>query len=443
MKLLTQVAEFIDVLLDSRERRGWRIRKWLVALLPLYVYFPALLSAYRSVGTIALVLALMPSIFWGIWLGPNPGSLASSLLIVPHYFMFRFVGATLDEHAVVEMLIAHTVFGTVTYFIANGFHLRKSLAEQLEMSERAQVRFRGLFDRTSDMVFILDLDTKIIDANDQALILLGYRRQELLGKSYRDIVAPDEHGDLERRIVATTNTDQRLPVYERTFITKDGQRLIAEMDAGLIADTHGSPMHYQAICRDIRSRKAEETELYHRATHDELTGLYNRALFYTVAWRAVERVKRSLRKLAVLFIDLDGFKKINDNYGHHAGDLMLIKVAQRLGEGIRTTDTLARLGGDEFGIILEDLSAREEAQHVADLLVASLSEPYEIEGQIMRIGASCGISLFPDDETDIDKLVSSADMRMYTLKRDKYASRTAETDVAAGAHPHHSVSKTS
>lgn len=348
------------------------------------------------------------------------------MLAVPHYLILLNLGESMPLQGRIELIATHVVMATVTYFLTNGFHLRSKLAMQLAESEMARARFRGLFDRTVDMVFIVGLDLQILDVNDEALLLLGYKREELVGASYRKVIVPEEQEDVTQRVGVIRGNQARLPVYERTFLSKDGLRITAEMDSAVIRSPQGRALHYQAIGRDIRNRKAMEVDLYHKATHDELTGLYNRTLFAEVLWRAIERAKRNNRKMAVVFLDLDGFKKVNDTYGHRTGDLLLKAVAKRLHEVLRTTDTLARLGGDEFGVILEEVGTRRDAQKIAMDIETALGQTFTVAGQNVVIGASCGVSLFPDDETDPDKLLSLADMRMYKLKGDKYASRATK-----------------
>lgn len=421
-----RVEHAVETLLDIPQQQDWHLRKWLLAALGLLVYLPALSAFYAYVGNIALVLALVPCIFWGILLGPYPGVVLSYVLVIPHYFLFINSGKVLSPPAYLELLIAHVVFATVSYFISNGFHLRRRLALQLTKSEQAQARFRGLFDRTSDMVFILGLDLRILDVNDQVLVLLGYRREEIVGKYYVKFIAPEEMADLDQRLEVTMGGTHRLPVYERTFLRKDGSRLVAEMDAGLIVDPHGKPMHYQAIGRDIRTRKAAQVELYRKATQDELTGLYNRAMFFEILRRAMERSKRSGTKLAVLFADLDGFKKVNDTHGHNIGDEVLKQVAERLHEVVRTTDAISRMGGDEFAIILEYLSAPQQAELIANKIEASLSQPFEFDGFSVGIGVSIGISIYPDEELTPEELLNSSDKLMYKAKRKKYEAKLAE-----------------
>lgn len=423
MDIWSRFTTYLDDLLRRRDEQRWQTRKWIAAVLPLLIYFPILLWLHSYIGNISLVVALIPSIFWGVWLGPTAGSMAAFMLINPHYLMFLLIGETLEQDALVELLIAHIVFATVTYFITNGFHLRKNLAMQLEASQRAEARFRGLFDRTADLVLILDLKLNIIDVNDVALILLGYRRDELLQRSYRDIVAPEDFTDLDRRIALTAGSNTQQPVYELTLLQKDGSRVVTEIDAGLIGDALGKPLHYQVICRDIRERKAAETALYQKATQDTLTGLYNRSMFFEIMARAIKRAKRSHRKMAVIFLDLDGFKKVNDTHGHHMGDEVLKAVAERINKTVRSTDAVARLGGDEFAVVVEDLAGRGDALQIADTLEAVLSEPFVIEQLPIRIGASSGVSLFPDDDETAVGLLNTSDMRMYQAKRKKYETK--------------------
>jgi diguanylate cyclase (GGDEF)-like protein/PAS domain S-box-containing protein len=269
-------------------------------------------------------------------------------------------------------------------------------------------------------VLISDPEMVIRDVNDRALILLGYRREELLGKQYASIVAPEEQQDLQIRIAAA-NTDGLQPYYERTYIKKNGGRVTVEVNGVLIRDEKGLPLHHQTISRDITARKAAEVELYNKATHDELTGLFNRAMFFELVARAISRAARNNEKLAIVFFDLDGFKKANDTFGHHVGDLLLKAVTERTLALLRKADTLARIGGDEFTVVLEKLGERSAAEVVAANIEKALSEPFVLEGHDVRIGASVGIAIYPDDGVDSEKLVNKADAEMYRNKRSKYA----------------------
>jgi diguanylate cyclase (GGDEF)-like protein len=152
------------------------------------------------------------------------------------------------------------------------------------------------------------------------------------------------------------------------------------------------------------------------ALHDELTGLPNRRLFQDRLLRALERARRSGSQTALLLVDLDQFKEVNDTLGHHAGDLLLKRVSKVFSERVRKTDTVARTGGDEFSIILDDPTSREDAERVGDSLIELLKHPIELGDQSVRIGASVGIALFPEDALDAEGLCIAADLRMYSYK---------------------------
>ena len=155
------------------------------------------------------------------------------------------------------------------------------------------------------------------------------------------------------------------------------------------------------------------------ALHDDLTALANRRLFQDRLLSAMERAKRAGTSIALMQVDLDRFKEVNDSYGHHIGDLLLQFVAALLNRRVRRSDTVARTGGDEFSIILEEPSRREDAEMVAESLVRILSEPFELAGKTVKIGASIGIAVYPDDAQDSDSLCIEADLRMYQVKQDR------------------------
>ena len=169
----------------------------------------------------------------------------------------------------------------------------------------------------------------------------------------------------------------------------------------------------------------------HLALHDWLTGLPNRRLFQDRLSGALERARRAGATAALLVIDLDHFKHVNDTMGHHVGDLLLQRVGQILSGRVRRTDTVARSGGDEFSVILEEPISREDAMQVGESLMQSLQEPLELEKHTVRIGASIGIALFPDDATEMESLCVAADMRMY----EKKAARSAQKENAGVAPP--------
>jgi diguanylate cyclase (GGDEF)-like protein len=172
----------------------------------------------------------------------------------------------------------------------------------------------------------------------------------------------------------------------------------------------------------------------HLALHDELTGLPNRRLFQDRLASAVERARRTGTQTALLLVDLDHFKQVNDTLGHHIGDLLLKRVAAICSGRVRRSDTVARTGGDEFSVILEEPASHADAEHVAQSLIELLKEPLELDGHTVRIGASVGIAVFPDDAAEMEALCIAADLRMYGNKHTTSPSEVAVPAAEPAAH---------
>lgn len=193
------------------------------------------------------------------------------------------------------------------------------------------------------------------------------------------------------------------------------------MSLKAVKNPEGQITHYVAATTDISARKAMEEEIHALAFYDQLTALPNRRLFMDRLQRALVRVQRSGHPGALLFLDLDGFKLVNDQLGHHNGDELLVQFSQRLGAVVRKSDTVARLGGDEFVVLLEleaadALAARDHADHVASKILDLLSEPFDLDGQPARVGASIGAALITPEMTDTDIALGHADEAMYRAK---------------------------
>jgi diguanylate cyclase (GGDEF)-like protein len=203
---------------------------------------------------------------------------------------------------------------------------------------------------------------------------------------------------------------------------KSGEIYVVEQTICAVRNDTGSVRRYIAIMDDITERKSTEERMRYLAQHDFLTGLANRAVLGDRIERAILRVHRNRRKVAVLLLDLDDFKEINDTHGHAVGDCLLKQVAGRLLHVIRQTDTVSRLGGDEFVIVLPDLRARVDAERIAQKVVEELSPPFELESVRVEVGVSIGIALYPDDATDGDTLCRAADAAMYRWKQARKAS---------------------
>ena len=176
-----------------------------------------------------------------------------------------------------------------------------------------------------------------------------------------------------------------------------------------------------SVLADITEHKLSEERIKHVAHHDSLTGLPNRLLFNDRLEQAIRHAERDSREFALLYLDLDRFKPVNDTLGHAAGDELLKSVAARIRRQVRESDTVARIGGDEFTVILADIGSREDAQSVAGKIVGALAAPFKLDRRTRRIeiGASIGIAVFPKDARDADGLVKVADSAMYQAKQKK------------------------
>ena len=295
---------------------------------------------------------------------------------------------------------------------------RASLAEDF-MRTRAEARLSSLVKNASDVVSIVASDATITYVSPSAERVLGHRAETLTGTRFVELVHPDDAPALTTLLAKGLRQPQSGPVSVELRIShSDGRWLNVEtLATNLLEDP--SVGGFVLNTRDISDRKAFEAELSHRAFHDTLTGLPNRALFSNRAEHALERQGRSDRVVAVLFLDLDDFKAVNDSLGHAAGDKLLCELAGRLTACIRKDDTAARLGGDEFALLLDGLGSEVEAAGAADRVMAALSDGFSIDGREVFTSASLGIAFggpVMSGARGADELLRNADVAMYTAK---------------------------
>ena len=289
--------------------------------------------------------------------------------------------------------------------------------QALQELQRAEQHFRLLVDGTTDYaIFMLDKDGFVVSWNPGAERILGYKKIDIIGRNHCIFFTPDdqEKGEPTRKLKQTI-LDGRSEE-DSWRMRKDGQRFWCMGVMGALHDDAGQLQGFVEIMRDNTERRLAEENTFYLANHDLLTGLPNRARFLERLHEALINADRDASRVAVLLLDLDRFKSINDTLGHHAGDQLLKLVALRLLKCIRETDTVARLGGDEFVVILTRLKSTNAAELIADNIIKEINRPYLIENHNINNGVSLGVALYPQDGSNAGELMQKADIAMYRAK---------------------------
>ncbi len=292
----------------------------------------------------------------------------------------------------------------------------ESLARARELHRRqSEARLAALVQNASDVISIIDATGVVRYVSPSVERLLGYTPQECIGDAHSELIHPDDHTRLKAFFATLRTGVTPVPPLEARLRRCDGTWMYVEiLGSNLLHDPNVGGILLNT--RDITERKALEQRLAFQAYHDPLTNLPNRALLADRVQHALARSIRQQRPIALLFLDLDRFKLINDSLGHDAGDQLLIAVADRLNAHLRPEDTLARLGGDEFVVLLEDINDDMAAVLVAERLLQLMREPFLIQGQHINISASIGVVLSAPQDTDPSDLLRYADIAMYEAK---------------------------
>lgn len=285
--------------------------------------------------------------------------------------------------------------------------------------EKSQSQLQAIIANAMDGIITINEAGEIMGFNPAAEQIFGYAQDEVMGQNLK-ILMPDpvrsEH-DAYLHHYVQTGKSKIIGVNGREVVAlrKNGEQFAMELSASEMV--LAGQRYFVGIVRDITERKQAEAKIAHLAHYDYLTDLPNRALFLEGLERCLAMAKRNSFKTAVLFLDLDGFKKVNDTLGHDAGDMLLRGVAKRLKETIRASDTVARVGGDEFIFTLNEIGTDENAALMAKKIIAALGVPFDLKGQHCHVGGSVGISIYPDAATDPDSLIKQADNAMYLAKQ--------------------------
>jgi diguanylate cyclase (GGDEF)-like protein/PAS domain S-box-containing protein len=300
--------------------------------------------------------------------------------------------------------------------IARDITQRKRLEEESELAGR-------VYQSSSEAIMVTDAGNRIVSINPAFSAITGYSREEVLGRNPSLLKSGRQdaafYADMWNTLLTTGRWQGEI------WNRKKNKSIYPEwISMGIIRNPDGSVRNHLALFVDITERKQSEELIWSQANYDQLTQLPNRRLFADRLGQEVRKVHRTEHQLALLFIDLDRFKDVNDTLGHQAGDVLLIEAARRISACVRAADTVARLGGDEFTVILPEITDTAHIDRVAQAIVSSLEMPFVIGGNTAYVSASIGITVCPGDGEDVETLLKNADQAMYQSKgegRNRYS----------------------
>ncbi|MFW5444251.1 MAG: EAL domain-containing protein [Methylococcaceae bacterium] len=330
---------------------------------------------------------------------------------VPTEFVFRLLlddGNTRYIRAITEVDIDQN------NDVIRVFGVSQDITEQ-KLVEASLKQAATVYETTTEAIFVTDENNIIRSTNAAFTIITGFTEEQALGKTPNILASGyhDEHFFHKFRLELKQQGSWQGEVWNRHT---DGHIYPTWQSITAINDPQGNIIQYVSIFNDISTRKAQEELIRFQANYDSLTELPNRNLFNDRMELAINQAKRSKKRIALMFLDLDRFKWINDTWGHRAGDLLLMEVAKRLNSIVRSSDTVARMGGDEFTLILPELEKAIDAEIIAKKIFSTFVKPVDIEGNEIVISASIGISIYPDDGSDSQTLQKHSDHAMYSAK---------------------------
>lgn len=330
----------------------------------------------------------------------------------------------IDGYRLKSELTADKIFVSV-YAALRTYRALRDLEQQRRELEALTVDLResegrlrlaaSVYANSYEGIIISTADKKIIDVNPAFTRITGYASEEVLGRTPK-VLASGRHDTAFYRAMWESINEHDFWQGEICNRRKSGELFTEILSLSVIRDGSGTLQNYIGVFSDISLLKAHEEELHRIAHFDMLTGVPNRRLLSDRLTQALTRTRRTQRSAAVCYLDLDGFKAVNDRFGHAVGDKLLVAISQRLQSVLRTDDTLARLGGDEFILLLTELTHASECQMALERILAIVKEPLEIDGVIFEVSASIGVTIYPEDNADADTLLRHADQAMYKAK---------------------------
>ena len=311
-------------------------------------------------------------------------------------------------------LIIPIILLSSIYFV----RLFQKISKINDSLEESRMFLSDLFDAAPDAMLIINSRGHITEANQEACNLFNYSRKDFVGVSVESLIPKrfrKQHVKTREESFNVTEARMLNSNLELYALGKNKKEI--PVDISLSFTTRNNEKNAIVTLRDITEKRRAEESIKYLAQYDQLTNLPNRALFNDRLKHAVDRAQRNNSKICLMFIDLDGFKNVNDSFGHQAGDELLQIIAERLSNIMRTEDTVARYGGDEFTIIMEEIKHSDYAAIVANKILQAVRETIYLSGNEVTVGASIGISIFPENGNDASKLIENADISMYQAKK--------------------------
>jgi diguanylate cyclase (GGDEF)-like protein/PAS domain S-box-containing protein len=285
-----------------------------------------------------------------------------------------------------------------------------------EVIRESRERFRTIIESIEDGYGEIDMDANLTFFNDSFLGIVGYTRDEFMGMNLQEFIDQEDLPKLIQALDEVRKTEKASRGIEVKFIRKGGARRYIETSISLITDVKGQTVGFRGIIRDTTDRRDMEDTIRKLAYYDSLTGLPNRLLLTDRLKMTMAHAKRNKKKLALMMLDLDKFKEVNDTLGHQMGDWLLQRVGDRLTDLIRESDAVTRMGGDEFVVLLPEISRTKDSMVVAKKILASFQGPFLCNDHKLSITTSVGIAIFPDHGQDGNTLMKHADIAMYQAK---------------------------
>jgi diguanylate cyclase (GGDEF)-like protein/PAS domain S-box-containing protein len=397
--------------------------------LGLIVRFPPLKSVADDLGKSGVSQRLHKAVVTGQSSGTTTGASGSDGVVrttsfrrLSKYPLFVAVGMGTQDYlaqwyremvTAMALLVGFLLLTVIlAILISRSLYRREANLQALRIEER---KFRTLLESSPDALVIVNSEQVVCLMNRQAELMFEFRRDELVGQPFSSLLSERSKSLMlvELSDVAASKTDTGIQ-NTHWAVTKNGREFPIDLSVSPIETEEGSMI--AAAIRDMTDRRLSEARIEFLAHHDSLTGLPNRLLAQSRFEQTLKQAGRSEHKVAVLYLDLDAFKSVNDSYGHAVGDELLKTVAARLTECVRDADTVSRQGGDEFLIVLASLPDLEAARAAVDRLVQRFRQPCIIDEKVLSLSMSLGIALFPDDGHDCEALLKKADLAMYEAK---------------------------